>query len=410
MAHLFMNVAFHFVSSPSLKKSILQRQGDSSESSDDSTSLLIDNILLPTARLSKDLLESDVVVDSQTRTPEEAHSQEEAVLLSYVENRQKHHALSILDGAKIGILTGVGAGLASIPIALGLNTMGVLKKYPPTLKKGNFFQFVTYHVLFQGFEEIAKADKSFNSKLLAILPSVLKTTAFGVLSGVFLSLYLTKHQVKSAKHFANEWHKSSENAQVLQSNDVKDSQTPKDLNDSVPSQEHEKTLTYPEWKHFAENWKHHVAEAFKFNFIISTAVLGLQIAGLVTGLWLAKQEGLVIKKYFDAMAQRFEDKNSLLHFANNWKGGIVDWIKAKSKLPDSKSIHESFQDEWPTLALGWLTGRFSLLNVARLSMLSVLTAKFWADKNIKHIKDIETDVQNTQDDKAKTSPKVNETT
>ncbi len=406
-----MHPAFH-LQPPRRPNPFSHRQGGTSTSPEDppkdGDSLLIDNILLPTAKLSKDLLESNVLVDSETRTPEEAHSQEEAVLLSYVENRKKHHALSILDGIKIGILTGVGAGLASIPIALGLNKMGVLKDYPHRLEKGNFLKFVMYHLLFQGFEEVAKTDKGLKNKLVAILPNVLKTTAFGVISGAFLSMYLTKHQVKSAKHIANEWHENSEKAQVFQDEEKKTNAKTQDPYKESPNHSLEKTLSYPEWKHFAENWKHHVVEALKFNFIISTAVLGVQIAGLVSGLWLAKHEGVQVKKYFDAIAQPFEDPKSPLHFANTMKGGLVGWIKAKSQMKDSATIHKSFQAEWPTLALGWLTGRFSLLSVARLSMLSVLTAKFWADKNIKHIKDIETDVQNTQDDKPKTSPKVNE--
>jgi hypothetical protein len=41
-------------------------------------------------------------------------------------------------------------------------------------------------------------------------------------------------------------------------------------------------------------------------------------------------------------------------------------------------------------------------------MLSVLTAKFWGDKNVKHIKDLESDVQNTNEDRPKTNLKVNE--
>lgn len=395
-----------------LKPPTAHRQGASSASLEDSQkgeSLLIENILLPTARLSKDLLESDVVVDSQTRTPEEAHSQEEAVLLAYVENRKKHHALSVLDGANIGILTGVGAGLASIPIAVGLKKTGVLDNFPHALEKGNFLQFVTQRLLFQGFEEITKADNdTLEKKLLAIRPSVFKTIGFGMLSGVFLSMYLTKHQVKSAKHIANEWHKNSEKAQDASKEKGIDAKT-SDQDEDSPDHSLEKTLTYPEWKHFAENWKHHVAEAFKFNFIISTAMLGLQVAGLGMGLWLAKREGLKVKDLLEALVKRVEDLEFPLSFVKNLMGGFFNWIKEKSELDDDK-IHKSIQKDFPTLALGWLTGRFSVLNVVRLSMLSILTAKFWADKNIKSIKELETNVSPTQDDKPKTSPKVNETT
>jgi hypothetical protein len=390
-----------------LKSPQAHRQGDSSATPEanppNEESLLIDNILLPTARLSKDLLE-----ESETRPPETAHSREEAVLLSYVKNRQKHRALSVLDGASIGISTGVVAGLASIPIAFALNKTGVLNHYPHALKEGNFFQFLMYHLLFQGFEEVAKADNTLKSKLLTILPSVLKTMGFGVLSGVFLSMYLTKHQVKLAKHIANEWHKLSEDDENHQTSTGQTPANSKNANDENDHPLPEKSLTYPEWKHYAENWKHHAVEAFKFNFVFSTVMLGAQILGLVMALGVAKREGLLIKKYFDAMAKRFEDKDSVLHFMNNWQGGLVGWIKAKSNLPNSKAIHDSFQKEWPTFALTCLTARFSLLNVARLSMLSVLTAKFWGDKNIKHIKDLESDVQNTNEDRPKTNLKVNE--
>ena len=136
--------------------------------------------------------------------------------------------------------------------------------------------------------------------------------------------------------------------------------------------------------------------------MISTAVLGVQITALAAVLWLAKREDMIIKKYFDALAKRLEHPKSSLNFINSWEVGVVDWIKAKSALPNSKAIHESFQREWPTQALSWLTGRFSVLNVARLSMLSVLMAKLWADKNTTHIKDLETDIHHSQGQKPKT--------
>ena len=375
---------------------LLHRQGETATSAEapavDPESLLVDKILLPTARLSR-----DIIADLETRPPQDAHSQEEAVVLSYIENRQKHRALSILDGALMGLLTGVVAGLASIPIALSLAKTNVLTQYPNTLEKGKVFKFVINHVLFQGFEEIAKAENTLKSKLLSILPSVLKTTAFGVLSGAFLSMHLTKHQVKSAKHIANEWHKNSESTQESQTT-AKNSRTP-----HAPSGDSsEPTMTYTQWKHYAEDWKHHAVEAFKFNFLISTAVLGVQITALAAVLWLAKREDMIIKKYFDALATHLKNPESPLHFINSWEVGVVDWIKAKSALPNSKAIHESFQREWPTQALSWLTGRFSVLNVARLSMLSVLMAKLWADKNTTHIKDLETDIHHSQGQKPKT--------
>jgi hypothetical protein len=379
---------------------LLHRQGETATSSEaptlDPESLLVDKILLPTARLSR-----DIITDLETRPPQDAHSQEEAVVLSYVENRQKYRVLSILDGAFMGLFTGVVAGLASIPIALGLAKTNLLTHYPNTLEKGKVFEFVINHLLFQGFEEIAKAENTLKSKLLSILPSVLKTTAFGVLSGAFLSMHLTKHQVKSAKHIANEWHKSSERLE----NPSQKSQTSAQnshASQAPSSDSSEPTLTYAQWKHYAEDWKHHAVEAFRFNFLISTAVLGVQITALAAALWLAKREELVIKKYFDALATHLKNPRSPLHFINSWEVGVVDWIKAKSDLPNSKAIHESFQHEWPTQALTWLTGRFSILNVARLSMLSILMAKLWADKNTTHIKDLETDVSHSQRQKPKT--------
>jgi hypothetical protein len=379
---------------------LLHRQGETATSSEaptlDPESLLVDKILLPTARLSR-----DIIADLETRPPQDAHSPEEAVVLSYIENRKKHRVLSILDGAMMGLLTGVLAGFASIAIALSLAKTGVLKHYPHTLEKGKVFEFVINHVLFQGFEEIVKAESTLKSKLLSILPSVLRTTAFGVFSGAFLSMYLTKHQVKSAKHIANEWHKNSE----MVRNSTQESQTtPQNwhLQQAPSGDSSEPTLTYAQWKHYAEDWKHHAVEAFKFNFLISTAVLGVQITALVVALWLARREELGIKKYFDALATHLKNPRSPLHFINSWEVGVVDWIKAKSDLPNSKAIHESFQHEWPTQALTWLTGRFSILNVARLSMLSILMAKLWADKNTTHIKDLETDVSHSQRQKPKT--------
>ena len=385
-----------------LKRSFLSREGTTStqpnEPKQDGESLLIDALLLPTARLSKDLLESDVLLDSKTRSPEEARSQEEAVLLSYVKNRQKHHALSVLDGAEIGIVTGIGTGLASILLSFVLSKTDLFHQYPEKLEKGKLAHFLINKLLFHGFEELVKTENTLKSKLFAIIPSVLKTTLFGVLSGVFLSIYLTKHQVKSAKHIANKWHQNSELNQANQA----------DSQNAPLSSKPEKTLTYAEWKHFAENWKHHVTEALKFNFIISTVILGLQMTGFVLALGIAKHEGLQVKNLFTAATKWLEDKNSPVHFLNDRKGGIVPWIKEKNQLANSKAIHESLQKELPTIVWGWLTARFSLLNVARLSMLSVLTAQFWANKNIKHIKNLEIDVQNMQENKTKTNLKMNE--
>ncbi|XVJ51879.1 MAG: hypothetical protein HEQ32_07325 [Vampirovibrio sp.] len=350
------------------------RQGGGGPSAPDDSTVLMEGLLLPTAQLSQSLIDNNQLLAPPERHPQEARSTEESILLSYVQNRHKHQILSILDGSLLGIATGALTALSAIPVSILMKRAGLLKHFSQVPQKDNRLQFLKQQFLFRGFYDLAEAD----NKLLASLSPVLRTSLFGAVSGFFLSLHLARHQTKEATHLADLLHQEKEpNTQANQGN-----KTP-------PS---EKVMSYPEWKSFAENGNHQIMQALKFNFLISTTVLGLQMLSLFTLAKAAQKEQLHIKKMFQLLVNTLENPHSPLRLLNLVEHNAVQWIKEKNKLSSSQKIHEAIEAELPTAIQHMCLGRFNLLNIARLSMLSLFMAAFWVNKNKTHIKNVEMDV------------------
>jgi hypothetical protein len=185
--------------------------------------------------------------------------------------------------------------------------------------------------------------------------------------------------MKTARYVANELHQAHEA--------------------SLEGQEEHNALThpytvktYPEWKHYATDGSHHTGEAFKFNFGIATAILGIQILGLRGLTHFAKSEKAPVLHLFQKMNRWIEAPYSPLGILKLFARESTDWIKAKSQLKNSMQIHEELQNEIPHSTEQWIFNRFNLLNMARLGVLSVIMAELWARNNTQHIRHVEQDV------------------
>lgn len=347
------------------------------ESSLNPEDALIDNVLLPTAHFSRSLLDSNSVFVPNERQSTEAETQEEAYLLTYIENRKKYRLLSLMDGLLLGLGTGALASLVAVPFAFLAKKSGILKGYPERVSK---WQHIPLKLLLQGIHQIHASERSAQG----VFGQILTISAFGGLSGLLLSRHLGNHQMKTARYVANELHFEHDSAH--------------DKSEEVREAHHALThpytvKTYPEWKHYATDGSHHTGEAFKFNFGIATTILGIQIMGLRGLAHFAKSEKAPVLHLFKKMNRWIEAPYSPLGILKIFAKESVQWIKAKSQLKNSTQVHEELQNEIPRATEQWIFNRFNLLNMARLGLLSLIMAELWARNNKQHIRHVEQEVK-----------------
>jgi hypothetical protein len=367
----FSNETTHEVSSRELSQEKVLSKEDKNTPED----ALIENVLLPTAHFSRSLLDSNSVFVPNERKASDAENQEEAYLLTYIENRKKNRMLSLMDGLLLGLGTGVLASLVGLPFAFVAKESGIFKHYPEKVKA---WHHIPTKLLLHGIQQIQASERTPQG----VLGHVLKMATFGGLSGLLLSRYLGNHQMKSARYVANELHHEHDQSFAVQ-------------------EDHNKLThpyavkTYSGWKHYATDGSHHTWEAFKFNFGISTAILLAQILGLRGLAHFAKSEKAPILPLFQKLRRWIEAPYSPLGLMKIFAKESVQWIQAKSQLKNCTQIHEQLQSEVPYATEEWIFNRFNVLNMARLGVLSFIMAELWAKNNKQHIRHVEQNVNKT---------------
>jgi hypothetical protein len=333
---------------------------------DQAETTLLDNFILPTAKMSNELMHLDETLLGKKLHPKDAYSYEERVLLTYSDDTETGRFRHALRGALVGGIAGAITAVGFIPFNLlhtsmdkGINELKTAKDWGKAFLFGGLHQYNT--------------DKYLRSVAVGVLQSV----AAAAFTGMLVSENQTREQSTQADDLAQRMHTEV------------DKQKASPVKLKHHAEYHQIPQDYHEWQHGKTDWKNNLKSAAIFNYGFSSGMFLLQMGalGLILSTRIEKTSHNELLS-FVGNAVSTNEKNSLLTTVVNWFDSklIQDLNDIRTKYhEDPKKMKDELQKRIRTSMKTRLFERFSLVNLTRLGILSGLTAIVMAIRNARNL-------------------------